>query len=107
MDRKILDIDTLSKNFLQKCQELENISVAVAYPCSEDALNGAIEAAELDLIQPILIGPKKKIQELAKQNNINISGYELIDVPTPEAAAQKSIALVHEGKAEAIMKGSL
>lgn len=107
MDRKILDIDTLAKNFLQKCQTLEKISVAVVYPCSEDALNGAIEAAQLGLIQPILIGPKKKIQALAKEKKINISDYELIDVPTSEAAAQKSISLVHEGKAEAIMKGSL
>jgi len=107
MDRKILDIDTLAKNFLQKCQSLEKISVAVVYPCSEDALNGAIEAAQLGLIQPILIGPKKKIQDLAKEKKINISDYELIDVPTSEAAAQKSISLVHEGKAEAIMKGSL
>lgn len=107
MDRKVLNIDKLANNFLQKCQKLEKISVAVTYPCSEDALNGAIEAAELGLIQPILIGPRKKIEELAKHSNINISNYEIIDAPTTESAAEKSVAMVHEGKVEAIMKGSL
>lgn len=107
MDRKRLDVDTLAKNLLQKCESLEKIAVAVAYPCSEDALNGAIEAAELGLIQPILIGPHQKIKELAKKHQINISPYELIDISSSEAAAQKCVTLVHEGKAEAIMKGSL
>lgn len=107
MDRTKLDIDTLADNFLQKCKSLKKISVAVVYPCSEDALNGAIEAAQLGLIQPILIGPKKKIQDLAKQHHIDITNYELIDVETSEAAAEKSVSIVHEGKAEAIMKGSL
>ncbi len=107
MERKILDIDALANNFLSKCQSLEKITVAVAYPCSEEALNGAIEAAHLGLIQPILVGPKIKIQELAKQIKEDISSYELIDVNTSEASAEKSVALVHEGKAESIMKGSL
>lgn len=107
MDRKILDIDKLAKNFLHQCQLLEKISVAVVYPCSEDALNGAIEAAQLGLIQPILIGPKEKIKKIAREHDINISDYELIDTPTSEEAAQLSVSMVHDKKAEAIMKGSL
>lgn len=107
MIEKVLDIDILAENFLHKCQSLEKITVAVAYPCSQDALNGAIEAAQLGLIEPILIGPKKQIQELAKQHQINIKNYEIIDVLGSEAAAEQSVALIHEGKAEAIMKGSL
>jgi phosphate acetyltransferase/phosphate butyryltransferase len=104
---KSLDIDKLAKNFLEKCQSLPRISVAVIYPCSEDALNGAIEAAHLKLIQPILIGPKKKIKDLAAKEQLDISSFELIDVHDSEAAALKGVALIHEGKADAIMKGSL
>lgn len=102
-----LDIDALANNFLHKCQALEKIKVAVTYPLSQDSLIGPIEAAHLNLIQPIFVGPKKKIQEIANQNNIDISTYELIDVPNSEMAAEQSVSLVREGKVEALMKGSL
>lgn len=104
---KKLDIDTLADNFVSKCQSLEKITVAVTYPCSDDSLTGPIEAAELGLIQPILIGPQNKIKELALKNHLDISHYEIIDVKTSEEAAEKSVALVNEHKAESIMKGSL
>lgn len=107
MIRNTLDIDTLASNFLHKCQSLEKIKVAVAYPLSEDSLNGPLEAAQLGLIQPILVGPTKKIRELAKGNKIDITNYELIDTPNSETAAEKCVTLIHEGKAEAVMKGSL
>lgn len=102
-----LNIDALADNFIYKCQALEKIKVAVVYPLSLDALNGPLEAVQLGLIQLILVGPKKKILALANQHQIDISDYEIIDVPNGEAAAGKSVSLVREGKVEAIMKGSL
>lgn len=107
MERNALNVDTLAKNFLHKCQALEKIKVAVAYPCSQDALNGPLEAAQLGLIEPLFVGPKKVIQKLADQHKIDISSFEIIDVPDSNSSAEKSVALVHEGIAEAIMKGSL
>jgi phosphate acetyltransferase/phosphate butyryltransferase len=107
MERQSLDIDTLAKNFLQRCQALEKIKVAVVYPCSQDALIGALEAAHLGIIEPVLIGPKSKIQKIASDNKVNISTCELIDIQDAEKAAEMSISLVHEGRVEAIMKGSL
>jgi phosphate acetyltransferase/phosphate butyryltransferase len=107
MEHNDLDIDVLAKNFLKKCKSLPKITVAVVYPCSEDALMGAIESARLGIIQPILVGPKNKIHAIADKSKIDISNYELIDVPDEEAAAEKSVSLVHESKADAIMKGSL
>lgn len=107
MDQKGLDIDTLAKHFLQKSQALAKVTVAVIYPCSVDSLNGAIESAQLGLIQPILIGPRKKIKTLAEQNHIDISNCELIDIADPEACVSKGISFIQEGKADAIMKGSL
>src|SRR4029453_13705160 len=39
---------------------------AVAHPCDETSLRGALEAAEEGLIKPILVGPKQKIENVAK-----------------------------------------
>ncbi|WED43354.1 bifunctional enoyl-CoA hydratase/phosphate acetyltransferase [Legionella cardiaca] len=107
MEEKKLDVDKLAKQFLHKCQSLPKIKVAVVYPCSQDALDGALEAAKLGLIEPVLVGPKAKIQDLAEQIKIDISNYEVIDDADSSSCAAKAVALAHAGKVDALMKGSL
>jgi phosphate acetyltransferase len=92
---------------LERCKGLEPIRTAVAHPCEETALSGAVEAAERRLIVPILVGPVAKIREVAKASGIDLEGLELVDVPHSHAAAEKAVELVREGKAELLMKGSL
>lgn len=107
MERDVLDVDRLANNFLEKCRQLEKIKVAVIYPCSQDALDGALEAYQLGIIEPVLVGPRTKISKIADEIGKDISQIELIDIHGAEAASEKGVALIHEGKSEAIMKGSL
>ncbi len=107
MPSKKLDVDKLSKRFLEQSLSLPKIRVAVVYPCSNDALEGAIDAAEIGLIEPILIGPKKIIQKIADELSISLSNYELVESPNGPNAAEEAIKLVREGKVDALMKGSL
>lgn len=86
---------------------LEPLPTAVVHPCSEYALKGAIEAAEADLILPILVGPEKKIQKIAHLLEIDLKDYPIIDVEHSHQAAEKAVELGRSGKAEALMKGSL
>jgi phosphate acetyltransferase len=86
---------------------LAALATAVAHPCDETSLRGALEAADAGMIAPILVGPKEKIRSLAKSLNLDIAGIELIDVPHSQAAADKAVELVRTGKAELLMKGSL
>ena len=53
------------------------------------------------------MGPADKIRKLAKAGGLDLGGVEIIDVPHSQAAAERSVALVREGKAELLMKGSL
>ncbi len=92
---------------LERCQALEPVPTAVAHPCEASALAGAVEAAQKKLIIPILTGPLAKIAEIAKTAGIDLAGIEIIDVPHSHAAAEKAVALVREGRAEVLMKGSL
>jgi phosphate acetyltransferase len=85
----------------------EALATAVAHPCEETALRGALEAAEEGLIKPILVGPKEKIQNVAKSSSLSLDEVEIIDVPHSQAAAEKAVELVRSGKAELLMKGSL
>jgi len=92
---------------LDRCANLESVPTAVAYPCEASALEGAVEAAEKKLINPILIGPADKIAETAKSANVDLSNFQIIDAADGHSSARKSVELIREGKAEVLMKGSL
>jgi phosphate acetyltransferase len=95
------------EGLLERCRGLAPIPTAVAWPCEETALAGAIDAAREGLIRPILVGPAAKIAELAKSKGIKLGDAEVVDVGESHAAAAKAVGLVREGKAELVMKGSL
>lgn len=92
---------------LEECEGLEPVATAVVHPCSDDALTGAIQAAEQNLIEPILVGPESKIKAIAEQEGLDISPYRLVSTKHSHQAAEQGVALVRAGEAKAIMKGSL
>ena len=89
------------------CKTLPPAPTAVAHPCDENSLKGAVEAAQLGLLKPILVGPRSKIEAVAKQFAIDVSPYQIVDAPHSHAAATEAVRLAREGKAEMLMKGSL
>jgi phosphate acetyltransferase len=95
------------EQLLLRCQSLEAIPTAVAHPCEETALAGAIEAGEKGLITPILVGPAARIKEMASKARIDLGETRIVDAPHSHAAAAKAVELVREGQAEVLMKGSL
>jgi phosphate acetyltransferase len=95
------------QRLLDFCKALPPMPTAVAHPCDESSLRGAAEAAKLGLIAPILVGPRERIEAIAKQYGIDIANLPIVEAPYSEASAVKAVELVREGKAEALMKGSL
>jgi phosphate acetyltransferase len=95
------------ERLIARCTSLAPARAAVAHPCDESSLRAAIDAAKANLITPILVGPRERIEAVARQHGIDISSLEIVDVPHSEASAVAAVALVREGKAEALMKGSL
>jgi phosphate acetyltransferase len=92
---------------IYSCRALAPVRVAVAHPCDETSLRGAVEAAEARIIKPTLVGPEARIRALAQSLKLDISGFALIDAPHSHAAAAKAVELVRRGEADALMKGSL
>jgi len=95
------------QRLLDFCKALPPTTTAVAHPCDESSLRGAVDAGRLGLIAPILVGPKARIEAVAKQYGIDLGKLPIVDAPYSEASAAKAVDLVREGKAEALMKGSL
>ncbi len=98
---------TVFKKLIDHVKDRERIPVAVSHPCSKDTLEGPIEAARTNLIEPILVGPESKIRTLAESLNLDISPYRLVGASHSHEAAAKAVALCRSGEAEALMKGSL
>ena len=92
---------------LIRCSNLEPIPTAVAHPCEETSLSGAVEAARIGLILPILVGPRSKILSTADSAGIDLRKIQIVDVPHSHAAAAKAVELLRDAKAELLMKGSL
>lgn len=80
---------------------------AVVHPCDAGSLLGAIAARDAGLIIPILVGPAARIAAAAAEAGIDLEGVEIVDVPHSHAAAARAVALVREGRAGMLMKGSL
>ena len=95
------------KRLIARCKALPPIPTAVAHPCDQNSLQAAVDAAKEGLIAPILVGPRARIEALAKQYGMDISKLEIVDAPHSEGSAAAAVALVREGRAEALMKGSL
>jgi phosphate acetyltransferase len=95
------------QRLLDFCQTLPPTPTAVAHPCDESSLKGAIDAAKLGLIAPILVGPRARIEAVAAQYKIDLDSFPIVNSEHSHDSADKAVALVREGKAEALMKGSL
>jgi phosphate acetyltransferase len=66
------------QRLLALARRLPPVVTAVVHPCDEVSLAGAVEAYRLGLISPILVAPKARLTELARQNHIDISGLPLV-----------------------------
>ena len=95
------------ERLLKQARSCETIDVAVAHPCDDVSLRGCIEAAKLDLIRPILVGPPERIRAVAEAAALNIDNYEIVPSAYSQDSAAKAVELVTAGRAEALMKGSL
>lgn len=93
--------------FLERCEALAPIATSVCWPLSEVALRGAAEAAAAGIILPTLVGSKDRMEALARKIDINIRDYPITDAATEGLAAEMSVAMCRDGRAQAMMKGSL
>jgi len=95
------------ERLLALCKGLPPARTAVAHPCDETSLRGAVEAARMGILLPILVGPRARIEAVAKQHGLDIWPFEIVDTLHSHASAEAAARLAGEGKAEMLMKGSL
>jgi len=95
------------ERLIAKARELEPVPTAIAHPCDESSLRGAVEAQQTGLLTAILVGPRARIEAAAAKARLDLSGFEIVDTPDDEAASAAAVRLAAEGRAQMLMKGSL
>ncbi len=98
----------MSKTFadlIAKVNECGTKKVAVAVAQDSAVLEAVSAAKERKIADAILVGDEKKIREIASSMNIDLSGFEIINVEDTTQAALTAVKLVHDGKADMYMKG--
>lgn len=79
--------------------------VAVACAQDTDVLNAINNAKENGIVEAILVGDQAKIEAIAKAENIDLQGYEIINLVDMAEASLKAVELVSSGQAHMVMKG--
>lgn len=92
---------------LARAEPLPALPMIVVCPESADAVLGAVRARDHSLIDPIFVGAPDKITAAAAEAQADITGIEIVAVPDHRAAALRAVALIHEGRGRALMKGHL
>ena len=95
------------QRLLDYVRPLGSLRVAVVHPCDALSLAGALDARDAALMEPVLVGPRKRIESAAKDAGLDISGLAIEDVPHSHAAAARAVEMVLQGQVQALMKGSL
>lgn len=86
---------------------LAPIRTAIVHPCDAVSLRGAMEAARMRLIVPVLIGPAARIAAAQAQAGKDLTEIEIIATAHSHAAAEAACGLARTGAVDAIMKESL
>jgi phosphate butyryltransferase len=93
------------KDLLNAAKEQKTMRLVVAAAQDEDVLIAVTKAANEGIVMPILVGDTTSIKQIASDNNLDVSSFELVEAIELVEAAEKSVAIVKEGKGDFIMKG--
>jgi len=104
---QLFDPEARFKALLARAEGLEAVRCAVVHPCDAESLRGALDAARYGLIIPVLIGPTAKIDKVALDAGLDLTGVERVAVPHSHAGADMAADMAAQGQVEILMKGSL
>ena len=100
-------MNAIPEDLKNKALETPNIPAAVVCPNQESILSAVKESVDLNLINPILIGNKKMINETASKINLDISKYNIVETENEEESASVACKMSNENKTKIIIKGNL
>ncbi len=79
--------------------------MAVAYGQDVHTLQAVDRAVRDGIVDAIVVGGREAIEAAAREGNVDTSLFEIMDVQGEIPSVRAAVALVHDGKADILMKG--
>lgn len=80
-------------------------TIAVAAAQDLEVLLAVKNARDLGLAEAILVGDASRIRQIAQENQLDLTGFVVIEQADVAQACRTAVQLVSEGKAQILMKG--
>ncbi len=104
---QVFDPEARFNDLMAMVRDLPAVRCAVAHPCDEGSLRGAVDAARFGLLNPVLVGPEARIRAIAEEFGLDLNGMEIANAMHSHAAAEHAAAMAASGDVQSLMKGSL
>ena len=96
------------QKLVERARRSDPLRTAHVFPCDRDSLQLALSGAFAGYLAPTLVGPEARIRDVANHAGLDISRLTVVDTADePRAAAARAVGLTHEGRVDALVKGSL
>lgn len=98
--------NSLFTPFIEKAKKIGALKSGVIYPVHEKIIQAVHDAEQTGLIDPILIGPKERIVQVAQQAKVDIRKYDILDCENSHTAIQKAIQLARNDEVGLLIRGA-
>lgn len=95
------------RDLIDSCGPLPVVKTAVVHPVTAVAIQAVAEATDEGLIDPVLVGPERRIQQAAADADIDLQRYAVVSAEHSHDAARRAVEMAAAGEVAALMKGSL
>lgn len=90
---------------LEESKKGRPMTLALACPYGDDALEAVTRAAREGIVKAVLIGDEPRIRALAEKDHCDLSKVFIVDEKDEEKAAALSVKMVSSDEADLLMKG--
>lgn len=99
---------------LKKLEDLKSVvahlparKLVLAAAHDQQSLSAVMRAAVDGIIEPVLVGDREGIQDIAAANGYEVSGYTIVHEPDTLKAVETAVKLVSSKQADLLMKGKV
>lgn len=98
---------SLFDTYLAKASLLGPLRAGIIHPVHAKIIEAVHDAERAGFIIPVMIGKKERILLAAKEADIDISKYEIIDAEHSHGAIGKAMSMVHHGEVNMLVRGGV
>ena len=96
---------SLFDKFIKEAKQHGALRAAVIMPTHKKIIEAVNDAFQTGLIDPVLIGPRGKIEQAARDAAIDISAHEIVDVEHSYGAIHQAMLMAKENKVGLVIRG--